>query len=158
MTDPRKPANKNTAKALLDELTSIRSLLNDGDELADGNKDVPHSSLLDDEVPLLEPLEAAEAGDGHQQMPLLGSTSSAAMEQDAPPVHKALAERENPFLPRKPLNVSAAAPLASAPPLHSSQPDDERLRTLIDETLAEWLPKIEQDLRQRLRTLLKKPS
>lgn len=159
MTDPSKPANKDTAKALLDELSSIRSLLSDGDMLADGSKDVPHSSLLDDEVPLLDPIENDDTGasDAHQQIPLLGSTDG----DTGPlltPTHKALTERENPFLPRKPLEKKTVAQPASATVAPSSQPDDALLHALVEKTLAEWLPKIEQDLRQRLLSLLKKPS
>lgn len=158
MTDPNKPANKNTAKALLDELSSIRSLLG-GDALADGNKDVPHSSLLDDEVPLLEPIEntAADAGDAHQQIPLLGN-ATAEKEQPASATHKALTERENPFLPRKPQGPATVSQPSDSTPATTNQPDAAHLHALVEQTLAEWLPKIEHDLRQRLLALLKKPS
>jgi hypothetical protein len=159
MTDSSKPANKSTAKALLDELSSIRSLLSDSDMLADGSKDVPHSSLLDDEVPLLDPIEVAatEEGDSHQQIPLLDS-AEAKSEQKIAPTHKVLSERENPFLPRKPQNTAPAPQPTHATPASHNQPANADMHALVEQTLAEWLPKIEQDLRQRLLALLKKPS
>lgn len=166
MTDSSKPANKSTAKALLDELSSIRSLLSDSDMLADGSKDVPHSSLLDDEVPLLGPIEVTatdegatqqDEGDSHQQIPLLDS-AEAKSEQKIAPTHKALSERENPFLPRKPQNTAPAPQPTHATPASHNQPANADMHALVEQTLAEWLPKIEQDLRQRLLALLKKPS
>ncbi|MDF1630787.1 MAG: hypothetical protein P1U78_13400 [Alcanivoracaceae bacterium] len=146
MTDQRKPPGKPTPKALLNELTSIQSLLGDADQ------DVEPSSLLDDDVPLLDPVDADidEGGDQHQQISLLDGA------ERPEPLNKALSERENPFLPRK---VSAVQPQPAAKP--AATPDstnDARLHALADEVLAEWMPKIEQDLRNRLLKLLRKPS
>jgi hypothetical protein len=146
MTDQRKPPGKPTPKALLDELTSIRSLLGDAD------KDVEPSSLLDDDVPLLDPVENPDDSDANQQISLLDAVAAARPE----PLNKALSERENPFLPRKILTAPAKPAPASTPtPDHI---DDAQLRSLVDEALAEWMPKIERDLRNRLMELLRKPS
>ncbi|MCC1495195.1 hypothetical protein [Alcanivorax sp. 1008] len=146
MTDQRKPPGKPSPKALLDELTSIQSLLGDAD------KDVEPSSLLDDDVPLLDPAEADidEGGDHHQQISLLDGP------ERPEPLNKALLERENPFLPRK---VMAVQPPPTAKPAPAPDSIDEaRLHALADEVLADWMPKIEQDLRNRLLALLRKPS
>ena len=146
MTDQRKPPGKPTPKALLDELTSIRSLLGDAD------KDVEPSSLLDDDVPLLDPVENPDDSDANQQISLLDAVAAARPET----LNKALSERENPFLPRKILTAPAKPAPASTPtPDHI---DDAQLRSLVDEALAEWMPKIERDLRNRLMELLRKPS
>ena len=146
MTDQRKPPGKPTPKALLDELTSIRSLL------GDAAKDVEPSSLLDDDVPLLDPVENPDDSDANQQISLLDAVAAARPE----PLNKALSERENPFLPRKILTAPAKPAPASTPtPDHI---DDAQLRSLVDEALAEWMPKIERDLRNRLMELLRKPS
>lgn len=146
MTDQRKPPGKPTPKALLDELTSIRSLLGDAD------KDVEPSSLLDDDVPLLDPVENPDDSDANQQISLLDAVAAARPE----PLNKALSERENPFLPRKILTAPAKPAPASTPtPDHI---DDAQLRSLVDEALAEWMPRIERDLRNRLMELLRKPS
>src|SRR5690606_7398932 len=100
MTKDRKP----TRTDLLDELSSIQSLLGD----AAHDVDQP---LLEDEIPVLPPDDTAD-GDAHTQIPLLGA--------DAPrsagdPLRKALSERENPFLPK-----SAGAPKPQ-PPLTGSK-------------------------------------
>jgi hypothetical protein len=155
MTDQRKPpGGKTPPKALLDELTSIQALLGEGD------RDVSPASLLDDDVPLLEP--GAAEGDAHTQIPLLGDDKTRS------PLSKAVAERENPFLPRKPAQPITASPKIeparpSIPPLAPTRaaptsPDDAAIRALADEVLAEWMPKIERDLRNRLIDILKKPS
>lgn len=148
MTDQRKPPGKPTPKALLDELTSIRSLLGDAD------KDVEPSSLLDDDVPLLDPVENPDDSDANQQISLLDAVAAARPE----PLNKALSERENPFLPRKILTAPAKPAPASTPTPTPDHIDDAQLRSLVDEALAEWMPKIERDLRNRLMELLRKPS
>lgn len=155
MTDQRKPPGKPTPKALLDELTTIHSLLGDAD------KDVAPSSLLDDDVPLLDPIDAdsTDSGDSHQQISLLDTAST----QRPEPLNKALSERENPFLPRKAVTAPGKPAAAPAGPSNPPAPtpgsvDDVQLRALVDETLAEWMPKIERDLRSRLMELLRKPS
>ena len=154
MTDQRKPPGKPTPKALLDELTSIHSLLGDAD------KDVPPSSLLDDDVPLLDAVDTDVSSDPGEQIPLLDTDTAALVRNE--PLHKALSERENPFLPRrivtertKPATAPATHPPASSP---TDSIDDSRLLALVDEVLAEWMPKIEQDLRSKLMELLSKPS
>mgnify|MGYP006147837405 CR=1 FL=1 len=149
MTDQRKPPGKTPPKALLDELNSIHSLLGDAD------RDVQPSSLLDDDVPLLEP--ANPSGKGGSQTSLFDKTDNG----PRPPLNKALAERDNPFLPRKQAAVPSAAPkIESTRPATAAQtpPGDARLRALVDETLAEWMPKIERDLRHRLMELLRNKS
>jgi len=140
---------------LLNELDDIRSLL--GEDDADG---------LD--IPLLEP-----EGDGHTQIPLLDSHPTAdPAATDAHPLHQALAERENPFLPRAAIERLARereqmpaalrpTPTPTPPPAPAPAPalqpqrdtpdlDDRAMRALVDETLAVWLPRIERELRERL--------
>jgi len=126
---------------LLNELDDIRSLLGEDD-----------TGLLD--IPLLEP-----DGDAHTQIPLLDSAVPATTTD---PLQQALAERENPFLPRaaierlarerqqmpaalRPAPAPAAQPASDTPCL-----DDRAMRALVDETLAVWLPRIERELRERL--------
>ena len=151
MTDQRKPPGKTPPKALLDELSSIHSLL------GEGHQDVAPSSLLDDDVPLLEPASPGE-GDAHTQKSLFDSPAKSAPSEE--PLKNMLAGRENPFLPRKP----AATPPPAAPKIEPTRPapssalNDAALRALVDETLAEWMPKIERDLRNRLMELLRKKS
>jgi|SRR5690606_2841950 len=162
MTKDRKP----TRTDLLDELSSIQSLLGD----AAHDVDQP---LLEDEIPVLPPDDAD--GDAHTQIPLLGAGTP---RSTADPLHKALCERENPFLPKSagaakpqpPLTGSKAiealiaqraastprAPAASpASPAAPAALSDSQIHALVDEVLAEWLPKIERDLRNRLIDALK---
>ena len=151
MTDQRKPPGKTPPKALLDELSSIHSLL------GDGHQDVAPASLLDDDVPLLEPAQT-EDGDAHSQKSLFDTPANPASSGD--PLKKMLAERENPFLPRKPV----APPPPATPKIEPARPapsgtlSDVALRALVDEALAEWMPKIERDLRNRLMELLRSKS
>lgn len=152
MTDQRKPPGKTPPKALLDELSSIHSLLGEGHE------DVAPSSLLDDDdVPLLEPAAPAK-GDTHTQKSLFDTPAEST--PGAKPLKSTLVERENPFLPRKPTSPPPPAapkiePTRQAP---SSALNDAALRALVDEALAEWMPKIERDLRNRLMELLRSKS
>ncbi|MFN3713860.1 MAG: hypothetical protein ACK4SX_09395 [Alcanivoracaceae bacterium] len=158
MSDQRKPpGGKTPPKALLDELSSIQALLGDGD------RDVAPASLLDDDVPLLDPVPPL-AGDADSQIPLLDESGPATASS---PLSKALAARDNPFLPRKPgpaapsatPKIEPARPAAPAPSRSSPVAlNDAAARALVDEVLAEWMPKIERDLRNRLMDLLKKPS
>src|SRR5690606_4440800 len=97
------------------------------------------------------------------------------------PLRKAVSERENPFLPKSasapkpqpPLTGSkaiealiaqraASTPRAPAPsPASPAAPatlSDNQIHALVDEVLAEWLPKIERDLRNRLIDALKNRS
>lgn len=150
MTDQRKPPGKTPPKALLDELSSIHSLL------GEGHQDVAPSSLLDDDVPLLEPVAPAEGG-ADTQKSLFDDPAKSAIGED--PLKKMLAGRENPFLPRKPASPPPATPVIEpARPAPSSALNDAALRALVDEALAEWMPKIERDLRNRLMDLLRKKS
>jgi hypothetical protein len=150
MTDQRKPPGKAPPKALLDELSSIHSLL------GDGHQDVLPSSLLDDDVPLLEPADPAE-GDTQAQKSLFDAPGKPASDEE--PLRKMLAGRDNPFLPRKPATPPPAVPkIEPARPTPSPAPNDAALRALVDEALAEWMPKIERDLRNRLMELLRNKS
>lgn len=128
---------------LLNELDDIRSLLGEDD-----------TDLLD--IPLLEP-----EGDSHTQIPLLDSSPAT---PDTHPLQQALAERENPFLPRAAIERLARerqqmpaalqpTPAPAPPPQAISDTpnlDDRAMRALVDETLAVWLPRIERELRERL--------
>lgn len=167
MTKDRKP----TRTDLLDELSSIQSLLGD----AAHDVDQP---LLQDEIPVLPPDDSAE-GDAHAQIPLLGAD---APRSSAEPLRQALSERDNPFLPKsagtaKPQpsltgskaiealiaqRATSAPPRAAAPAPTPGAPttelSDSQIHALVDETLAEWLPKIERDLRNRLIDALKNRS
>lgn len=165
MTKDRKP----TRTDLLDELSSIQSLLGD----AAHDVDQP---LLEDEIPVLPPDDAD--GDADTQIPLLGAD---APRSSADPLRKALSERENPFLPKSasapkpqpPLTGSkaiealiaqraASMPPRTTPAAAASAPanvlSDSEVHALVDEVLAEWLPKIERDLRNRLIDALKNRS
>lgn len=151
MSDQRKPPGKVPPKALLDELSSIRSLLGDAD------KDVPPMLLEGEELPVLTP--DAPGGDAHTQASLFDAPAPGGRD----PLRKALAERENPFLPRKPAAPAAAAPTlkptrpapAASPSAPARRPDDAAVRALVDELVAAWLPKIEQELRDRLTAMLR---
>jgi len=165
MTKDRKP----TRTDLLDELSSIQSLLGD----AAHDVDQP---LLEDEIPVLPPDDAD--GDAHTQIPLLGADTP---RSTADPLHKALSERENPFLPKsagaakpqpplsgsKAIEALIAQRAASTPRARAASPaspaapatlSDSQIHALVDEVLAEWLPKIERDLRNRLIDALKNRS
>lgn len=151
MTDQRKPPGKTPPKALLDELSSIHSLLDEG------HRDVAPSPLLDDKVPPIEPGAPAK-GDAHTRKSLFDSPAKSAAADG--PLKKMLAGRENPFLPKKPASPPppAAPRIEPTRPAPSSTLNDAALRALVDETLAEWMPKIERDLRNRLMELLRNKS
>lgn len=165
MTKDRKP----TRTDLLDELSSIQSLL------GDAARDVDQP-LLEDEIPVLPPDDAD--GDTHTQIPLLGAEAPRSTSAD--PLRKALSERENPFLPKsastpkpqpslagsKAIEAQIAQRAASMPPRPTQAAPiapagglgDSEIHALVDEVLAEWLPKIERDLRNRLIDALKNRS
>ena len=149
MTDQRKPPGKAPPKALLDELHSIHSLL------GDGHQDVLPSSLLDDGVPLLEPADPTE-GDARAQKSLFDAPAKPA--SDEQPLRKLLAGRDNPFLSGKPSTPPTPAKIEPAQPTPAAALNDAALRALVDEALAEWMPKIERDLRRRLMELLRNKS
>lgn len=151
MTDQRKPPGKTPPKALLDELSSIHSLL------GEGHRDVAPSSLLDDDVPLLEPATPGK-GDAHTQKSLFDPPPKAASASE--PLKKTLAERDNPFLPKKPVAPPplAAPKIEPARPATANKVSDAALRAVVDEALAEWMPKIERDLRNRLMEFLRNKS
>lgn len=165
MTKDRKP----TRSDLLDELSSIQSLL------GDAARDVAQP-LADDDIPVLPPDIGEDA-----QIPLLGSGAAPATGAD--PLRKALSERANPFLPnsttRPPAHDArsnskaieamiaqratnrAAAPGAPGNATAGRPPaalTEAQIQALVDEALAEWMPKIERDLRNRLIDLLKSRS
>lgn len=177
MSKDDKKGTGGSRRDLLDELSSIQSLLGDAAE------DVPQSGLHDDDdipmlssdAPLLEPLE----GDAHTQIPLLGGEPTPKNSAAAP---KPPVERENPFLPKSTAKLSEQsraetskaiealiaqrAPQArTAPPSKpTSSPaaprklDDGQVRSLVDEILAAWMPRIERELRNRLIEELKNKS
>lgn len=136
-------------RGLLHELDDIRTLLGD-----DGD-----AALLD--IPLLQP-----EGDAHTQIPLLDTALSAPATSETSAVERAIAERENPFLPRATMErlaqhhrqaptpeITAVAPVIAA---STTAPLDEQAqRAMVDEVLAVWLPRIERDLRARLMTRLR---
>lgn len=148
------------AGELLDELDSVKSLLGDAAD------DVPPSAISDeDDVPLL----GADEDPEEAQIPLLGQdpatppAASASSKDVSDAVRRALAERNNPFLSAA-AKASAAQPAASkapppaptgaaASPAPATQPDVE---AIVEEVLDEWMPKIEQAVRQRLLAALKR--
>lgn len=150
--DNKRPASALGARqrGLLHELDDIRTLLGDGS----------NDDLLD--IPLLEP-----EGDAHTQIPLLDAALLAPTNDGPAAVERAIAERENPFLPRATIERLAqhhrqtpAAPEAGAAPAINTPaavqaPDEQTLRALVDEVLAVWLPRIERELRERLMTQLR---
>lgn len=118
---------------LLDELDDIRSLLGDG---------------LD--IPLLEPEP--------MDTPAPSTTPPTIKARPAAPVHQALVERENPFLPRQTMERLAQhrahTPESLRPPVpppaSAATPSDSDVRAAVDEILAVWLPRIERELRDHL--------
>lgn len=167
MSDPRKPPGKVPPKALLDELSSIRTLLGDADKdvaplLLEGD-----DLVEGDDLPVLVP-EPTE-GDAHTQTSLFDPPPAPAKMpagKDKDSLSKALAERENPFLPRKPAPMPSASPRleptrpapaapATPPPRPQARPDEAAMRALVDEVLAEWMPKLERELRDRLMQILR---
>lgn len=134
---------------LLDELDDIRSLLGDG---------------LD--IPLLEPEpmdtpapSSTKARPTTPARPPISTGRTAVTERPAAaPMHQALVERENPFLPRQtmerlaqhrahtPESLRPPAP----PPAAAAKPSDSDVRAAVDEILAVWLPRIERELRDHL--------
>lgn len=157
---------------ILSELNSVSSLL------GDAGRDVDPDGLDDNNVPVLEPEKSSsDEGDAHTQIPLLGADDpgKAAPARD---LKKELASRDNPFLPRKQMdeleksrqqasasmasaataNAPSATPPSSAPaaPTTSSPAlSDQQVREAVDTLLAEWMPRLEADLRARLTKLLK---
>lgn len=165
---------------LLDELSSIQSLL--GDAAQDVRQD-----HMDDDIPMLPPEKdagSAAEGDAHTQIPLLGEDSAGKKTQQNP-LHKALTERANPFLSQAPPparqqgaapasraieemivqraeranpflpQTSAATGKAEAPAVPSLS--EAQVRALVDEILAQWMPRIERELRDRLMDELRDP-
>ena len=134
---------------LLDELDDIRSLLGDG---------------LD--IPLLEPEpmdtpapSSTKARPTTPARPPISTGRTAVAERPAPaPVHQALVERENPFLPRQTMERLAQhrahTPESLRPPVpppaSPATPSDSDVRAAVDEILAVWLPRIERELRDHL--------
>lgn len=186
MTKHSKPGASNSEKngsdtrssrELLDELSSIQSLLGDGAADVD-----PHNLGEGDDIPTLPPVETHaddDIGDAHAQIPLIGAESADARTATATRAPKPPpAERVNPFLPqqrsapepaaktanealeeliaqRSANTVKAATKAASVSTPTVKPLNDGQIRALVDETLAEWMPKIERDLRNRLIDSLK---
>ena len=158
------------AGALLDELDSVKSLLGDAAE------DVPPPDLgEDDAVPTLEP----EPADSDGQIPLLGgdadkpATTAAAGNAPKPAsanesLRRALSERQNPFLAAAAKSASANAapssPGASAAPANPQASkaeatlSDQEINAMVNDVLASWMPRLEQELRQRLIAALRRQS
>ena len=109
-------------------------------------------SLLDDmdKPPLLEPAEAPQAAPVNNRL-------------NSDQIRKLASERSNPFLPTAsppttrpaPATASPAAPTLSAPRPTLSNTDIDRV---IDELVAEALPKLEKALRLRLRDALRRKN
>lgn len=150
MTDSKRPTGKPPAKELLNDLQSVQSLLN-----------APAVGTADwhDDVPSL-------AGDGEQQIPLL-TPNNAPPEDATAALRQAIAARENPFLskaaaalPKQPKQPAPPPPAPAARGTEVSAAPDEseiralEIRALIDALIAEWLPRIEQELRTRLKDQL----
>ena len=173
MSKHRKPGPGNKGD-LLDELTSIQSLLGEGAE------DVDQHLLSEDDIPLLPPDDEPE-GDAHNQIPLLGGDAARSAEPAAGKnLHRELSERENPFLPKATLDQikqsqaqtskSIEKMIAQRSTTATSQPaspgagtarpslSDAEIRALVDEILASWMPGIERELRNRLIDELKNKS
>ena len=171
--EPKKPARtKKAAKAseLLDELNSV------SDMLGDAADDVPAAPLSEDDVPLLANDDEADSGDSQNQIPLLGADGNAAAKPDSAPPSTRLEtlarERENPFLPRSKLDELAQSQSQTDKSLRELNPDRPRppsapapsapatpdVESIIDDLVAEWLPRLERELRDRLaRALRNKP-
>lgn len=170
--------DKRSSRELLDELNSIQSLL--GDAAADVD---PQNLSDDDDIPTLPAsAEDGSIGDAHAQIPLLGSTppgskSAASTVKTAP---EKPTERVNPFLSSpstssKPAREAASLDIekliaqraqetirstaqATSKPSSASPTQrlsEQQVRALAEEVLAEWMPKIERDLRNRLIDALK---
>ena len=160
----KKGAGGRPGDDILNELTSVSSLL------GEAGKDVDPEGM-DDGVPVLEP-EGGDSGDAHTQIPLLGGDDDASRGA-ARDLKKELAARENPFLPHKQIDAlkksrqqagdaltgKAPAPAAnsSAPakPAADSKITDDQVKQTVDALLAEWMPRLEKELRERLTRLLK---
>lgn len=170
-------------RELLDELSSIQSLL--GDAAADVD---PHNLGEDDDIPTLPPAEDDDIGDAHAQIPLLGGKPTPPAAKKATPERAASkisapdksGERVNPFLPRSNAPTksthegvsqdiekliaqraqetirSTANAMPSAGATTPAQAlSAHQIRVLAEEVLSEWMPKIERDLRNRLIDALK---
>lgn len=137
---------------LLDELTSLQSLL------GDAAHDVPLASTDDDDIPLLPPDDGDE-GDLASQIPLLEPAPEQRPDRQAMLRRAALA-RDNPFLAAARNATARSTPTPPAPPAPAAPPaapaarrptlDESAMRALVDELLAQWLPRIERELRARL--------
>lgn len=138
MTDRKAPAGKPPAKELLDDLLSVKSLLNEphGDQ-ADWHNDVPTLGT-----------------DSSQQIPLL--TPDAAPTDASASLRQAIANRDNPFLSKA---AAALPPRADAlPPTAGKGLDPAQVKNVVDALIEEWLPRIERELRARLSKRLTRPG
>ena len=184
--DKNKPPRRNpflddSRDTLLDELGSVKKLLDEDDKTdSPAARPGPH-----DDIPVLLPDEASTSegeGDAHTQaslfdQPAASKGNNEAETEEARRRRLLAASRDNPFLPSKSMQDLAnerdrltrithgssdattrtTTAGKSAPPAGEKNRslDDAAVRALVDEMLAEWLPKIERELRDRLTRHLK---
>ena len=176
--DKNKPPRRNPfldddRDTLLDELGSVRKLLDeDGKASSPPERPGPH-----DDIPVLLPDDqpaGAGEGDAHTQASLFEEPGAdkAGSEQESDEARRRrllAASRHNPFLPSKSMqdladererltqvtHTEAATASPPASPATDKTPNEAEVRALVDELLAEWLPKIERELRDRLTRRLK---
>lgn len=165
---------------LLDELNSIQSLL--GDAAQDVPS---HNISDGEDIPLLPTEDNSDhaegEGDAHAQIPLLGTgtpTKTPPPTKNSAPPRQTIDKRENPFLSKASATKPSSTPASSksienliaqravessrtrpaakeSVPVPVSALDDTQVRTLVDEVLAAWMPKIERELRNLLIERLK---
>ena len=141
------------ARALLDDLDSVKSLL------GDAARDVPPAHLDDEDgahVPTLEP------EDGDSQIPLLGGQEKkpvADSQNGRDSVQRALSERQNPFLTQAQKAASVTKPPTTTPPSGAKAVlGEQEIKAMVDELMATWMPRIEKELRERLIAALRRHS
>lgn len=175
----RNPFLDDDRDALLDDLDNIRTLLDeDKDGASSSSRPGPHDDipvLLPDDEPDApvankpaapgKATPASREGDTHTQTSLFDQKTPPA----PPPANaesdrqRRLSNRDNPFLPRQSMEDLAAErqrlnrndpqmPIEPPTQTHTGdhKPTPEQVRALIDEVLAEWMPKLEREMRDRL--------
>lgn len=167
----RNPFLEDDRDALLDDLDNIKSLLGDSKPgQAASARPGPH-----DDIPMLLPEDDATPsnppeGDVHTQTSLFDQQKAPAPASAERDRQHRLAHRENPFLSR----ANTPEPAIDPPPVSQAQnppagkdqqharheprqPSDAEVRTMVDEVLAAWLPRLERELRERLTEWFRKP-